>query len=93
MAEAAAARKTRKQRTGQVVSHAMDKTIVVKVTRQMKHARVHKHVRVARRFYAHDEKNSVNPGDKVIIEETRPLSKLKRWRVLEVTTPAAVGSA
>ena len=84
MAEAAVARKTRKQRTGQVVSHAMDKTIVVKVTRQMKHSRVHKYIRVAKRFYAHDEKNEALTGDLVRIEETRPLSKQKRWRLIKI---------
>ncbi len=84
MAEAATSQRTRKQRTGQVVSHAMDKTIVVKVSRQVKHKRIHKYVRVAKRFYAHDEKNEARTGDLVRIEETRPLSKQKRWRLIKI---------
>ena len=89
----AEAKKTRRRLTGEVIKTSMDKTAVVRVTRRYPHPMYKKYVTSTKNFYAHDEKNSVNPGDKVIIEETRPLSKLKRWRVLEVTTPATVGSA
>jgi small subunit ribosomal protein S17 len=74
----------RKQKVGRVVSDKMDKTVVVSVESLRKH-RLYKHtVRVTRRFKAHDEKNSCRTGDTVRIEETRPLSKDKRWRVLEI---------
>ena len=52
-----------------------------------------KYITRTKNYYVHDEQNSANPGDKVIIEETRPISKLKRWRLLDVTTPASGGSA
>lgn len=84
MAETKAAKRKRQRRVGQVMSHAMDKTIVVKVTRRVEHKRVHKYIRVARKFYAHDEKNEARKGDLVRIEETRPLSKQKRWRLVEI---------
>ncbi len=74
----------RQQRVGQVVSAAMDKTIVVKVTRQVQHPFYKRVVRHRKKFYAHDERNQCQEGDWVRIEETRPLSKLKRWRLVEV---------
>jgi small subunit ribosomal protein S17 len=74
----------RKQREGTVVSSAMAKTAVVAVIDQVRHARYAKTVQRTKRLYAHDEENDVKVGDRVRIEETRPLSKLKRWRVVEV---------
>ena len=74
----------RKQKVGRVVSDKMDKTVVVAVESLRKH-RLYKHtVRVTRRFKAHDERNVCRTGDTVRIEETRPLSKDKRWRVVEI---------
>jgi small subunit ribosomal protein S17 len=74
----------RQRRVGQVVSAKMHKTIVVKVTRSVQHPVYKRVVRRAKKFYAHDEQNQCHEGDWVRIEETRPLSKLKRWRLLEV---------
>ena len=74
----------RQRRIGQVVSAKMNKTIVVKVTRSVQHPVYKRVVRRAKKFYAHDEQNQCHEGDWVRIEETRPLSKLKRWRLLEV---------
>ncbi len=79
-----AARPTRKQREGTVVSNAMDKTAVVAVIDQVRHPRYAKTVQRTKRLYAHDEQNDLRVGDRVRIQETRPLSKLKRWRVVEV---------
>jgi small subunit ribosomal protein S17 len=74
----------RKQKIGRVVSDKMDKTVVVAVESLRKH-RLYKHtVRVTHRFKAHDAQNKCRTGDTVRIEETRPLSKDKRWRVLEI---------
>lgn len=67
---------------GIVVSDKMDKTRVVKVDRLKKHRRYHKYFRVSRRFKAHDEENKCKVGDEVIIEESRPLSKEKRWKII-----------
>lgn len=67
---------------GIIVSDKMNKTRVVAVTRLKKHPRYKKYYKVTRRFKAHDEKNEYKTGDKVIIEETRPLSKEKRWRII-----------
>src|SRR5579859_3591600 len=81
---AASAQGRRKQKVGRVVSDKMDKTVVVAVDSLRKH-RLYKHtVRVTRRFKAHDEQNACRTGDTVRIEETRPLSKDKCWRVLEI---------
>ncbi|MEE8200273.1 MAG: 30S ribosomal protein S17 [Candidatus Acidoferrales bacterium] len=74
----------RQRRVGQVVSAKMEKTIVVKVTRRVQHPVYKRVVQVKRKFYAHDEQNQCREGDWVRIEETRPLSKLKRWRLVEV---------
>jgi len=74
----------RKQKVGRVVSNKMDKTIVVAVDYLRPHPIYRKTVRQTHKFYAHDENNQCQIGDQVRIEETRPLSKLKRWRVLEV---------
>jgi small subunit ribosomal protein S17 len=74
----------RKQKVGRVVSDKMEKTVVVAVESLRKH-RLYKHtVRVTKRFKAHDEHNNCRTGDTVRIEETRPLSKEKRWRVVEI---------
>lgn len=74
----------RQVKTGQVVSDKMQKTIVVSVSYLRKHPIYHKTVRRTSRFKAHDEANEARIGDVVRIEETRPLSKEKRWRLLEV---------
>ena len=78
------ARAARKQREGIVVSNAMNKTAIVAVVDQVRHARYAKTVQRTKRLFAHDEENDVKIGDRVRIQETRPLSKLKRWRVIEV---------
>ena len=74
----------RKQRVGEVVSNKMTKTIVVRVERRYPHAKFKKIVTSYKKFYAHDEKSQAKPGDTVRIEESRPLSKLKRWTLVEV---------
>ncbi len=74
----------RKVRVGQVVSDKMDKTAVVAVTRLVKHPRYGRFVKKTTKFKAHDEKNECQIGDVVRIAETRPLSKDKRWRIVEV---------
>ena len=80
----AAARGHRKQRYGEVISNKMAKTIVVRVERRFPHPRFRKVVTAYKKFYAHDEKGEAKPGDRVRIEETRPLSKTKRWRLVAV---------
>ena len=77
-------RNLRKERVGQVVSNKMEKGIVVAVNRKVKHPIYGKFVNRTTKFMAHDEKNECNPGDLVKISETRPLSKNKRWRVVEI---------
>jgi small subunit ribosomal protein S17 len=74
----------RKVREGLVVSTEMDKTAVVAVIERVRHPRYAKTVQRTKRFYAHDETNDTRVGDRVRLAETRPLSKLKRWRVIEV---------
>ena len=76
----------RKQRVGNVISTKMDKTIVVEYVARVPHPRFKKIVKKTKKFYAHDEKGEAAIGDKVRIEECRPLSKLKRWRLAEVLT-------
>lgn len=78
------ARMHRKERTGEVISDKMDKTIVVRVERRFQHARFKKVVTSFKKFYAHDEKNEAKVGDVVLIAETRPLSKTKSWRLVQV---------
>lgn len=78
----------RQQRLGRVVSSRMDKTIVVEVTRHAQHPLYKRVVRLRKKFYAHDERNQCRDGDMVRIEETRPLSKLKRWRLVEIVARA-----
>ncbi|MBF6627821.1 MAG: 30S ribosomal protein S17 [Proteiniphilum sp.] len=77
-------RNLRKERIGVVFSNKMDKTITVAVKWKEKHPIYGKFVSKTKKFHAHDEKNDCNIGDTVRIMETRPLSKLKRWRVIEV---------
>ena len=77
-------RNLRKERVGVVVSNKMDKTIVIAVKRKVKHPIYHKFVNKTSKFYAHDEANSCNIGDTVKVAETRPLSKNKNWRLIEV---------
>ncbi len=74
----------RKFREGIVVSTSMDKTAVVAVTERVRHARYAKTVQRTRKLYAHDEENAASTGDRVSVAETRPLSKTKRWRVVEI---------
>ncbi len=80
------ARKHRKMRLGVVVSDAMDKTVVVSVERRERHPLYGKEIRRYSKFYAHDEKNEAHKGDRVRIEETRPLSRLKCWRLVEIVS-------
>ena len=80
----ASRRARRKVREGVVVSNGMDKTAVVAVIERVRHPKYHKFVLQTKKVYAHDEANDVNVGDKVRVMETRPLSKLKRWRVTDV---------
>ena len=77
-------RNRRKVREGLVVSNKMDKTAVVAVIARVRHPKYAKFVMRTKKLYAHDETNDVNIGDKVRVMETRPLSKNKRWRVVEV---------
>ena len=88
------ARGHRKERLGEVISAKMAKTIVVRVERRFPHPQYRKVVTAYTKFYAHDEKSEAKPGDRVRIEETRPLSKTKRWRLVEIvqrnTEPARV---
>ena len=84
-----APRGNRKERVGEVVSNKMAKTIVVRVERRFPHPQFKKIVTSYKKFYAHDEKNAAKIGDTVRIEETRPLSKLKHWRLVEVLDRAA----
>lgn len=78
----------RKERTGEVVSSKMQKTIVVRVKRRFPHPQFKKVVTSYKKFYAHDEKGEARIGDTVRIEESRPMSKLKRWRLIEITERA-----
>jgi small subunit ribosomal protein S17 len=91
MAEATnnvAATGKRKQRVGEVVSNKMAKTIVVRVQRRIPHPQFRKIVTSYKKFYAHDENSQAKVGDTVRIEESRPLSKLKRWTLIEVVERA-----
>ena len=85
---AAQPRRSRKTREGLVVSDKMEATVVVAVTERVRHARYGKTVQRTRKLYAHDTENDAKIGDRVRVVETRPLSKLKRWRVTEVVERA-----
>ena len=78
-----------KTRTGIVTSNKMQKTVVVEVQRLVMHPLYHKYLRRRSRFMAHDEKNECKVGDRVQIKETRPMSRLKRWRVTSIVERAA----
>lgn len=81
----------KKRITGVVVSDSMDKTRVIEVTRNVRHTLYKKRYKVSKRFYAHDQENKSKIGDQVVIEESRPLSRLKRWTIVSVTqTPTTV---
>ena len=80
----AAARGIRKTVVGEVVSDKMDKTVVVRTVNRVPHPRFRKIIKQSAKFHAHDEKNEAKAGDKVLIMETRPMSKTKRWRLVEV---------
>jgi len=85
MSETPAQRETRrKDRVGEVVSNKMAKTIVVRVERRYPHPKFKKVVTAFKKLYAHDEKQEARVGDRVLITETRPLSKMKRWRLVEI---------
>ena len=77
-------RKLRKEKTGLVVSNKIDKSIIVEVERKVMHPKYGKFVKKSSRFVAHDEKNECSEGDKVKIAETRPISKNKCWRLVEI---------
>jgi len=88
MAETENKRGIRKRRTGIVTSDAMQKTIVVRVELKRRHPLYGKEMRQFKKYHAHDEKNEAKVGDKVEICETRPLSKLKRWRLVQILQAA-----
>ena len=75
---------TRKQLSGKIFSNKMDKTVVVEVVKRFSHPIYKKYVNRTKKYYAHDPQNSCQIGDVVLIEESKPLSKLKRWRVKEI---------
>lgn len=77
-------RGNRKERTGVVVSDVQNKTIVIEVTRRTPHPRYKKVIKVKKKYTAHDEQNEAKIGDTVRVSETRPISKAKRWRLLEI---------
>lgn len=81
-------RNNRRTRTGKVISTKMAKSIIVSIERKVAHPLYKKYFKRTTKFYAHDEKNEAGVGDTVKIMETRPLSKLKRWRLVEIVTKA-----
>lgn len=90
---APAARSNRKERVGEVISTKMTKTIIVRVERRFPHPRFKKVVTGYKKLYAHDDKSEAKLGDRVRIEETRPISKSKRWRLVAVEERAVGDSA
>lgn len=88
-----AARAHRKERIGEVVSDKMNKTIVVRVERRFRHPRFKKVVTAYTKFYVHDEKGEAKCGDRVRIQETRPISKTKCWRLVEIVERAVQAAA
>ena len=84
-----AERGERHELIGKVTSAKMEKTIVVEVQRLMQHPKYRRVIRISKKFYAHDEKREAKQGDTVKIVSSRPLSRLKRWRLKEVLTPKA----
>ena len=89
MSDAVVSRGIRKERVGVVVSDVQDKTIIVNVERRTAHPLYHKVVKVSKKFAVHDENNEARKGDTVRIVETRPLSRNKRWRLVEIVARAA----
>jgi small subunit ribosomal protein S17 len=87
------AREMKKVLTGTVISNKMDKTVVVRVARTYRHPLYGKVVKVHKKYHAHDENNNCQEGDEVRILETRPMSKTKRWVVIENLTQAASENA
>ncbi len=85
----AQARGNRKERVGEVIANKMAKTIIVRVERRFPHPKFNKVVTGYKKFYVHDEKGEAKVGDRVRIEETRPLSKTKRWRLVAVVERGA----
>src|SRR5438105_14889547 len=89
-------RANRKERVGKVIANKMAKTIIVRVERRFPHPKFKKVITGYKKFYAHDEKSEAKVGDRVRIQETRPVSKTKRWRLMQVVrrsagvTPVAV---
>jgi small subunit ribosomal protein S17 len=79
-----AALRVHKERTGEVIAARMQKTIVVRVERRVPHPKFKKIVRKHKKFYVHDDKGEAKAGDRVLIRETRPLSKLKRWELVTI---------
>lgn len=88
--EKEATRGQRKTRVGYVVSDKMDKTVVVAITRRYRHPKYKKYVKERKRFKVHDASNEARMGDKVLIEETRPLSKDKRWKIKSILEKAPI---
>ncbi|MFN3410124.1 MAG: 30S ribosomal protein S17 [Limisphaerales bacterium] len=86
-------RGVRKERVGEVVSNKMARTIVVRVERRHPHPRFKKIITTHKKLYAHDEKQEARVGDRVRVVETRPLSKLKRWRLVEIVQRAVQAPA
>jgi small subunit ribosomal protein S17 len=95
MAETTKTEKVSRRKTlvGDVVSTKMQKTIVVEVDRRKAHGLYKRVIARSKKFYAHDEKNTAHVGDVVRIEETRPMSRLKRWRLIEIVRKTALVSA
>ena len=83
-----AERGNRKENVGIVISNKMDKTVTVKVSRKMRHEKYGKVIERSKKYYAHDDSDALQVGQTVRIMETRPLSKLKRWRVVEIIEKA-----
>ncbi|MBX9577529.1 MAG: 30S ribosomal protein S17 [Chthoniobacterales bacterium] len=82
-------RSQRKTRSGEVISTKMDKTVIVKTVTRVPHPRFGKIIKQVKKFHVHDENNEAKVGDRVAIMETRPLSKLKRWRLIEIIKQVA----
>ena len=90
MAEQKQEDKNKRTKVGTVISNKMQKTIVVEVTRKKAHPMYKRVIAIRKKFYAHDEKNEAHSGDVVRIEESRPLSKLKRWTLKEIVRKTAL---
>ena len=88
MTSATENRGLRKTREGTVIKSGMDKTLVVRIDRRIRHERYGKEITRSKKLYAHDENNEANVGDVVRVMETRPVSKLKRWRLVDVLRKA-----